>query len=154
MNLEQFLIKHGVKEVRKHFEIEHENVENVVGLDVWVCDYRIKDPANKPIRVVPPKLVKVFSNDDLPKGKDVYYSPIHFREVKKGKILSTIIAPYDNTGYRSYPGASLNIFDSEKECNEFFNKQCDTAILQIEAFKKDQILALESRLNDIKEMKK
>ncbi len=41
---------------------------------------------------------------------------------------SKIIAPYDNTGFRSRTGESVNIFYTEKECWEFYNKQCDKIV--------------------------
>ncbi|WP_336761317.1 hypothetical protein [Paenibacillus sp. USHLN196] len=82
-----------------------------IGEEVWICDYRYNDVDNKAIRHIQPKKVVVVSNEDLPKNKRVYYSEFHFREIKEnGKLSSTVIAPYDNTGYRSYGGVSLNIF--------------------------------------------
>lgn len=130
MNFKEWLSDNGVVE-HKAYNTTYENLENVIGKQYWICDYRLNsNKDNKPIRNVLPKLVKVFGNDVLPKNKNVYYSPIHFREVKGDKILSTIIAPFDNTGYRSYSGVSVNIFNSEKECREYFEMQCDEAVLE------------------------
>lgn len=96
-----------------------------VGKRVWVCDYRHNDILKKPIRHVPPKEVEIFDNHDLPKPKKVYYSHIHFRPInKKGAALKQVIAPFDNTGYRSYEGESLNIFLTKEECIEYYLKQC------------------------------
>lgn len=97
---------------------------NKLGNRVWVCDYRHNDISNKPIRHVEPKEVEIFSNDDLPKGKTVYYSDIHFRPVGvRGSVLHQIIAPFDNTGYRSNTGDSLNVFLTKRECVEHYIKQ-------------------------------
>lgn len=60
-----------------------------IGNRVWICDYRHKDIANKAIRHIEPKFVEIFSNDDLPKGKRVYYSEIHFKPIgAKGQVLN------------------------------------------------------------------
>lgn len=78
----------------------------------------------------------VFNNDDLPPNKRVYYSDHHFRPLgKKGEPISTVIAPYDNTGYRTYTGISLNIFFNEKECKDFYVNQCKVNIQRIEEAK-------------------
>jgi len=96
-----------------------------IGEEVWICDYRYNDVDNKAIRHIPPKKVVVVSNEDLPKNKRVYYSDFHFREVKgNGKHSNTVIAPYDNTGYRAYTGVSLNIFYNKEECIKHYLSQC------------------------------
>lgn len=78
MNLKEFFSTNNVTEIRNKWQsVEgYENLDNVIGKDVWICDYRINDPNNKPIRNVQPKMVRVFNNDNLPKNKNVYYSPI------------------------------------------------------------------------------
>ncbi|MBE7896095.1 hypothetical protein G7L40_20655 [Paenibacillus polymyxa] len=96
-----------------------------IGEEVWICDYRYNDVDNKAIRHIPPKKVVVVNNEDLPKNKRVYYSEFHFRELKEsGKLSSTVIAPYDNTGYRAYTGVSLNIFYDKEECIKHYLNQC------------------------------
>lgn len=94
---------------------------------VWICDYRLGNrPLDKPIRHVKPMEVKIISNSELPKNKRVYYSNHHFRPLNKnGTVSSRIIPPYDTTGYRGYTGVSLNIFINEKECRNFYKKQCE-----------------------------
>lgn len=92
---------------------------------VWICDYRFNDIQEKPIRHLPPQEVAVISNTELPKNKTVYYSEFHFRPLgKKGNVLSSVISPYDNTGYRSYTGVSINIFLDKDECIEHYLNQC------------------------------
>ena len=96
-----------------------------IGEKVWICDYRRPDLYKKPIRNITPTLCVICSNDDLPKNKTVYYSETHFRPVSaKGVVLKKIISPVDNTGFRSYSGVELSVFDSEEECKKHFVKQC------------------------------
>ena len=86
---------------------------------VWVCDYRFNNRmVEKPIRHIKPTKVIVCSNGDLPKNKRVYYSNVHFKPLnKKGlPIKSKVIAPYDNTGFRSYAGVALEVFLNKEEC--------------------------------------
>lgn len=132
-------------------------IENIVGKRVWICDYRNneKDVCNKPIRHIKPTYVEVC----LPTNnkEQVYYSPIHFKEVgKNGKLKSKVIAPYDNTRYRSYTGVSVNIFLSENECKEFYKQQVNKAIHEIKEeikrvnnFMDSRVEVLENELNYI-----
>lgn len=99
--------------------------KDVIGKTVWICDYRFNNVLEKPIRHIKPTKVEIFDNFDLPKHKTVYYSTIHFRPYgKKGQPLKQIIAPFDNTGFRSCTGVSLNIFLTEEECIEHYLNQC------------------------------
>lgn len=83
---------------------------------VWVTGYYHNDYTEKPTRHVAPILVQIMGNDKLPKHKRVYYADYHFRACgKSGKLLAAVIAPYDNTGYRSRTGGSLDIFLTEDE---------------------------------------
>lgn len=122
----------------------------VIEEEVWICDYRFNDIDNKPIRHVKPKRVVVWSNRDLPKNKKVYYSEFHFREIKEnGKPSSTVIVPYDNTGYRSYAGDSLNIFYDEKECIKHYKKQCKEIIKRFEAAKESRLKYYDEKIAEI-----
>lgn len=103
----------------------HEN--NVEGHNVYVTDIRVASGGNKFIRNVPPTRVTILSNDKLPVGKTVYYSDFHFVPMKGDKLLKKVIAPFDNTGYRSFTGTSLHVFEDLKNCTEFYNKQVDEA---------------------------
>lgn len=135
MELVDYFTHNGVEIERKGSDVTHHNLENVIGKRVWICDYRLGEGGaiNKPIRAIIPKYVEVCSNSTLPKSKMVYYSPVHFKEVKNGKASSNIIAPYDNTGYRCYPGTSLNIFETEKDCRDFFVNQCNEMLASIKS---------------------
>lgn len=103
----------------------HEN--NVEGHNVYVTDIRIASGGNKFIRNVPPTRVTILSNDKLPVGKTVYYSEFHFVPMKGDKLLKKIIAPFDNTGNRSFTGTSLHVFENLDECVHFYNQQVDKA---------------------------
>lgn len=94
-----------------------ENLGNVVGKIVWICDFRnsAKDILGKPIRAIAPKQVQVFDSENS--KKTIYYSPICFREIgKKGKLMAAEINAVDNTGYRSIAGTSVQIFTNKEEC--------------------------------------
>ena len=156
MNFENWLKANGIswKLNFPYIDEIYEHLENVIGNQYWICDYRLNREKNsRPIRNITPKLVQVFSNADLPKNKRVYYSPIHFREVKNGKVSATVIGPYDNTGYRSYRGVSVNIFDTKTECIEFFTEQCNTAIREYEEELTRRTQEIHYRIDEIKKIK-
>lgn len=95
---------------------------SIDGKEVWVCQYNQPDLNKKPLRNVPPTKCIVVSNDELPKNKTVYYSKSHFRPIgNNGKVLSKIISPVDNTGFRFKQGNPINTFYSESECIERWN---------------------------------
>lgn len=111
-----------------------ENLESVLGKMVWICDYRANaDPTKKPIRNIKPTPVVV--TDAKETSKTIYYSPVYFRPVNRGKISSTVIAPLDNTGYRCCSGTSVNIFYTKEECVKCYREQVRQAneIRDIEA---------------------
>jgi len=97
-----------------------------VGERIFICDYR-QSGGHKPIRHIRPMEVMIVSNDELPKNKTVYYSEYHFRPYseKTGKLLARVIAPFDNTGYRSYTGVKLNMYRTMKEAQDKYNEQYD-----------------------------
>lgn len=97
---------------------------NIEDITSGKLDYRKPNIHEKPIRLVEPQKVLVRSNTET---KDrVYYSESHFVILNKNSELTKkIIKPFDNTGYRSYTGVALNVFDNEQECIKFFHKQID-----------------------------
>ena len=125
------------------------------GQKVYICDFRQEDLNKKPIRNVQPMLVQVVSNDDLPKNKTVYYSDVHFRMIKsKGEgVTSRIIAPFDNTGYRSYSGVMLNIFDNYEECADLFKLQIDDVIQRLEHKKEFAVIAIQQNIDALAKLK-
>lgn len=128
-------------------KIESGNIKE--GDIVWICDYRLNENLDeKPIRHVVPTEVMIVNNENLPKNKKVYYSSYHFRTLnKKREASSTIIAPYDNTGYRLYSGISLNIFKKEPECRNCFKEQCLIVTEKINQ-KKDEFLKTIKRMEN------
>lgn len=134
----------------KEFMNKH---SDLIGQRVWICDYRHNDIANKPIRHVKPTEVIVVSNDDLPSGKVIYYADIHFKPIgKKGTPLKQIIAPYDNTGYRSFTGTSLNIFLTKDECVEHYLKQCEEIKKEVEKERKRANERFDKMIEEIDEV--
>lgn len=118
-------------EIMKWEEFLRSN-DKVEGRKVFIVDVRLSD-GNAYLRNVPPTEVMITSNSELPKNKRVYYSNYHFRKLnKKGEPLKQIIAPFDNTGYRSYTGVSVHVFETYEEATEKFNEQLDDIINQYE----------------------
>jgi hypothetical protein len=102
---------------------------NLDGQIVWICHYNRPDMNKKALRNVPPTKVIVRCNDNLPAGKRIYYSESHFCALNKDdKPTSKVIAPFDNTGYRSYPGNPLFVFDNESDCNAKWQEQLNAHI--------------------------
>lgn len=99
-----------------------EGLDRVLGKMVWICDYRAnEDPKKKPIRGIEPTPVVV--TDAKETNKTIYYSPIYFRPVKNGHVMSKVITPMDNTGYRGYTGESVNIFYTVEDCVKCYREQ-------------------------------
>lgn len=106
-------------------EIRKEN-SPWIGKDVWITEVNFN--MEKP-RIIKPKLVRVRDIDEAPKNKRIYYSAVYFSPLgKKGEPLSTVIALFDNTGYRAYTGNPLSVFETEKEANEWFIEKIGNVI--------------------------
>ena len=136
MKLDEYLIRNGVKLFINPLTSKGkprqtnspgafdcaENLDNILGKHVWICDYRANaDPTKKPIRNIKPTPVVV--TDAKETSKTIYYSPVYFRPVNRGKISSTVIAPLDNTGYRCCSGTSVNIFYTKEKCVKCYREQ-------------------------------
>lgn len=109
-------------------EINIEEIRNgsLNNKKVWICDLRTNNDSAfaKPIRSVKPTEVIIQSNETLPKNKKVYYSESHFRPLKRdGEPSSKIISLFDNTGYRSYTGVPVNVYDNEEEAVAKYKEQ-------------------------------
>lgn len=119
-----------------HFDYA-ENLVNVLGKHVWICDYRIdRNAIWKPIREIKPTEVVVASTDTC--KKPILHSPICF------ETPSSFIAPFDDTGFLSLTGVSVNIFETKEECvncyreqvrqaNEIYEKEKARIIKEIDA---------------------
>lgn len=126
-----------------------------VGENVWVCHYLRPDLNKKPLRTVPPTYVKIRSTNDLPKGKRIYYSETFFSPINKNRTISAqIISAVDNTGFRSYHGNELFIFDNEQECIEEWNRQLSECQERISLKITTILEELQSEVNNLIRMKR
>lgn len=119
------------------------------GQMVWICDLRFNDYANKPIRHVKPTIVLVRNNEYT--KKRVYYSESHFVELNKygDPVNSKIIAPFDNTGYRTYAGVPVKCFDSQSECEAGYNRLKAIAIKGLKDYIKDITLKTTTLIKEL-----
>jgi hypothetical protein len=132
----------------KEFETLTETQPHIT--EVWVCDFRYEDFANKPIRHIEPTLVKVVDNAELPQGKNVYYANFHFKPIgKNGLVTSKVIAPYDNTGYRSRTGGSISIFLTKEECLNEYVRLCNIAKEGLIQYKNEVLAFIDARINEV-----
>lgn len=95
---------------------------------VWICDFRSgKDWTNRPIRHVKPMEVLVQSNEHT--KQHIHYSDSHFVKLRKNGLPSvSIIKLFDNTGYRSFTGTALRVFDNEAECRACYREMGEKII--------------------------
>lgn len=102
------------------------NLSDYEGQIVYICDFRYKDIFKKPIRHVVPVEVLVHSKQILGLKKTTYYSNFCFVPMKNGNlILTKAVSPFDNTGFRSYEGEPVKIFDNMDECVQEYKKMCE-----------------------------
>ncbi len=119
------------------------------GQIVWICDLRYNDYSNKPIRHIKPTRVLIRSNSEI--NKTIYYSDSHFvalnnkDEIVKSKVFSL----YDNTGFRSFTGVALQVFETEQECMDAYRKQCDVAIAGLTEYKITEIQKIDNKINEL-----
>lgn len=126
---------------------------DVDGLRCWVCDFNKPDLDKKALRNVPPTFVEVVGNDNLPKGKRVYYSKSHYVGVNKnGSLSSKIISPVDNTGYRSNFGNMLYTFASEGECRSAWSCMISAHIDRLEQKKLSIVGVIQSEIDNLKSL--
>ena len=118
------------------------------GKEVWICDYRWNDFDIKQTRNIKPTKVLIRSSSEI--KKTVYYSNCFFSEIKKDKVInSSVIKLYDNTGFRSYAGVSLNVFTEEEECREFYKKQAKEVFAEFDKYRKGKLKRLDAISNEI-----
>ncbi len=122
---------------------------SIDGKIVWVYDFRYNNFDEKPIRKVLPQSVFVQSNDKI--KKKIYYSKSHFvgRNKHGDPLKSKIIALYDNTGYRSFPGTPLNVFETERECFAHFKESVYGMIAELNAYRQSKINNIDNMIKDI-----
>jgi len=122
---------------------------------VWVMGYHRLRPLEKSTRHVPPTLVQIRSNREVPLNRNVLTSGYHFRPCgPSGKVLSKIILPYasgDNLYSSSKDYGSLSFFFTEDEAREAYAAAAEVVREQItEAQKRaeDEFLAMLSEVDE------
>lgn len=119
------------------------------GNTVYVCDFRWDDLSKKPLRKVKPTKVMIMDKGN----KVIYYSHSYFAKINKnGTVSSSVIKLFDNTGYRSLSGTPLNIFLSEKECVDFYKKQCKVIKDNFTLYEQTTLNKLETLKKEINEL--
>jgi hypothetical protein len=116
------------------------------GKVVWICHYNQPDLDKKALRNIPPTKAIILKASSLSTNKKIYYSNSYFAPLtKKEEITKKVISPVDNTGYRTFPGNELFVFDDENECVSAWNEQIDVhlkrftnVILSVEKIWKDK----------------
>lgn len=137
----------------KTTDVRVTNSHLYIGKIVWICHYLRPDFNKKPLRNLPPTRCIIRPISELPKNKRIYYSDIFFSPISEsGKISSKIISPVDNTGFRSYPGNEINIFDSEEECIQCWNNELQIVINNINDEMKIVLQRLENQVDTLKSM--
>lgn len=132
---------------------------NNIGKTFYVCDYRKPDFNKKAIRNVKPTKVIILDQKHFEEaGKKyprIYYSKFALIPVdSKGKLkYSNHIPPYDTTGYRSYAGTPVNVFDNYEECVEFYNQQVDSVVNQYKNYISTVVDNLTKEMETIQELK-
>jgi hypothetical protein len=113
------------------------------------------DLNKKPLRNISPTYVIVRPVSELPKGKRIYYSETFFSPINKNGTISTqIISAVDNTGFRSYCGNELFIFDNEQECIEEWNRQLSECQERINIKMSNILNDLRVEFNNLDKMKR
>ena len=91
-----------------------------LGADLYIVEVSFK--TERP-RIIEPTKAKLTARDNVNYSHNVFvpYS-------SSGKLLKKDIKIYDNTGYRSYSGNPISVFDNEVEAKEWFNTELSKVI--------------------------
>jgi hypothetical protein len=119
------------------------------GQIVWICDYHQPDFNLKPRRNIPPTKVKIVPND----GKKIYYSESHFVKVADdGSVkFNKFWAPFDNSGYRSFSGHPVSVFDDELDCRIAWNTKISAILAEVQQAKQASINRFDGMLATLQE---
>lgn len=145
-------MKHDIKDIVTSIHLR--------GKKFWVCDYRKDSTDKKANRAIPPTEIMIVTSQDYRdaalKEPTVYYSNVAFAKLDKNgnPKLKQLVPPFDTTGYRSYTGIGINVFDSYDECVKFYNEQIDKIIEMYENKIETIVQSLEYELEEIKKLKK
>lgn len=97
-----------------------------INKDLWIAEVNFK--MERP-RIIKPTLAKLVSREEAPKNKRIYYSYTFFKPYnEKGKLLNKVIGIFDNTGYRSYSGNPLSVFETKQEAKTWFVEKLSSRI--------------------------
>jgi hypothetical protein len=130
--------------------------ESFVGKKLWVCDYR-KTIDKKASRHVKPTEIYIAGKKDFDEAglsPRIYYSAVGFATLKKdgSPNLKKLIPPFDNTGYRSYAGIGVAVFDNENECIDYYNGQVEATVAMYEIKIQHVIGQLSQEMQEIKNL--
>lgn len=126
------------------------------GKTYYVCDYRRPDLSKKAARSLAPTQVVVLTNADYEEvgmtPPRVYYSNVALAKVTKNgePKYKSLVPPFDNTGYRSFTGIGINVFDNMDECVDFYNAQVQAVVDVIEENKKFAVERLQEQIDETK----
>lgn len=126
------------------------------GKKLWICDYR-KTIDKKAARHVKPTEVFIADKtifDAAGLDPTIYYSMVGFATLKKdgSPNLKKLIPPFDNTGYRSYAGVGVAVFDNENECIDYYNGQVEATVAMYEIKIQHVIGQLSQEMQEIKNL--
>ena len=118
------------------------------GKELFICHLNIPDILKKPLRNIEPTKVLIISeNDPVNKGKRVNYSNSLFQTYSKdGKLSKKTLKIYDNTGYRSFRGNPVYIFDNFDDCVAQWKNDCDQHVQKIVQYKNDAVDTLDKMI--------
>lgn len=115
---------------------------------VWVCHYLRPDLNKKPLRSIPPTKCLI-----RPCTKRRYYTESELAVFnKKGEPSATAHSPVDNTGYRSFCGNEVSIFDNEDECKQEWQRQVGVVLREWVARRSVAIEEIDAEIANLKEM--
>lgn len=121
-----------------------------VGKDLWIAEVNRKTERG---RYVTPQLAQLTPNSEA--GKTIYYSSNYFKPYSdKGKLLKKVVAIFDNTGFRSFTGNPISVFDNEAECKQWFNEQIQVIIDERTAHRVDLLANYDAVTQSFIDMKK
>lgn len=133
--------------------IEHcdKNGIDPIGKDVWVTDVRLSQKEELIRNIHAERFVIVPASDA---GRTIYYADHVLQKYgKKGKPIKQFISIYDTTGFRSYPGVSVNIYFNERDAKEKLIQQLENLEYFYNEKSNEYNKKAEGYLNQIAELK-
>ena len=122
---------------------------------VWVMGYHRLRPLEKSTRHVPPMLVQIRSNREIPSNRNALASGYHFRPCgNHGRVLPRVILAYesaDNVFSSRKDHGSLSFFFTEDEAREAYVAAAEVVKKQITEAQnraEDEFLAMLSEVDE------